>query len=102
LDVVANIGMTSIALSRICPNGQIAAIEPVPRTFEYLRRNVTEAASGNIKIFNFALGSREGVALMQGHPSNFASSFIADSYRIPASDHFTEQVAVRRLDEAFS
>jgi FkbM family methyltransferase len=94
--------MTSIALSRICPNGQIAAIEPVPRTFEYLRRNVTEAASGNIKIFNFALGSREGVALMQGHPSNFASSFIADSYRIPASDHFTEQVAIRRLDEAFS
>lgn len=69
LDVGANIGMTALALSQICPRGQIAAIEPVPRTFQYLRRNVAEADSGNIKIFNFALGSREGLALMQGHPA---------------------------------
>ena len=39
---------------------------------------------------------------MQCQPSNFASSFIADSYKIRAIDQFTEQVAVRRLDEAFS
>jgi FkbM family methyltransferase len=101
LDVGANIGMTALALSQICPRGQIVAIEPMPRTFQYLRRNVCEADSGNIEIFNFALGSREGVALMQGHPSNFACSFIADNYKIPDSDHFSHKVTVKRLDETF-
>ncbi|MBV9129634.1 MAG: FkbM family methyltransferase, partial [Verrucomicrobia bacterium] len=61
LDVGANIGMTALALSQICPSGQIAAIEPVPSTFEHLRRNVAEANSPNIEVFNFALGSREGL-----------------------------------------
>jgi FkbM family methyltransferase len=101
LDVGANIGMTTLALSQICPHGQIAAIEPVPRTFEHLRRNVAEAHSGNIEVFNFALGSRAGLALMQGHPSNFACSFIADNYKIPDSDHFSHEVTVKRLDETF-
>jgi FkbM family methyltransferase len=101
LDVGANIGMTALALSQICPRGQIAAIEPIPRTFQYLRRNVAEADSDNIKIFNFALGSKKRLALMQGHPSNFACSFIADNYTIPGSDHFSYKVTVKRLDEAF-
>jgi FkbM family methyltransferase len=101
LDVGANIGMTALALSQICRRGQIAAIEPVPHTFQYLQRNVTEAGSDNINIFNFALGSREGHALMQGHPSNLSCSFVADNYKIPASDHFSYTVTIRRLEEAF-
>ena len=102
LDVGANIGLTALVLSQICPRGQIAAIEPLPRSFKYLKRNVSEAGAINLKIFNFALGSSEGSVLMQGHPSNFACSFIADNYRIPGSDHFSQEVPVRRLDEAFS
>ena len=102
LDVGANIGMTALALSQICPRGQIAAIEPVPRNFQYLQRNVDQADAGNIKIFNFALGNRQGLALMQGHPSNFACSFIADNYEIPNSDHFSHEVTVKCLDETFS
>jgi len=101
LDVGANIGMTALALSQICPDGQIVAIEPVPRTFEHLRRNVAEANAGNIEVFNFALGSRGGLAPMQGHPSNLACSFIADSYKIPDADHFSHEVTVKRLDETF-
>jgi len=102
LDVGANIGMTALAFSQTCPRGQIAAIEPVPRTFQYLQRNVAEAGVHNIKIFNFALGSSTGTVLMQGHPSNFACSFVADNYAIPASDHFSCEVPVKRLDETFS
>jgi FkbM family methyltransferase len=101
LDIGANIGMTALALSRICPLGQIAAIEPLPRNFEYLRRNVSQSGARNIKIFNFALGSSEGEILMQGHPSNFACSFVADNYTIPANDHFSEGVPVKRLDDIF-
>jgi FkbM family methyltransferase len=102
LDVGANIGMTALAFSQICPQGQIAAIEPVPRTFRYLQRNGTEAGARNLKIFNFALGSSAGTVLMQGHPSNFACSFVADNYTIPASDHFSCEVPVKRLDDTFS
>jgi FkbM family methyltransferase len=102
LDVGANIGMTALAFSQICPRGQIAAIEPVPRTFRYLQRNVAEAGARNLKIFNFALGRSVGTALMQGHPSNFACSFVADKYTIPADDHFSYEVPVRRLDDTFS
>jgi Methyltransferase FkbM domain len=38
---------------------------------------------------------------MQGHPSNFACSFVADNYTIPADDHFAERVPVKRLDDVF-
>jgi hypothetical protein len=39
---------------QICPRGRIAAIEPVPRTFQLLQCNVANADSSNIKIPNFA------------------------------------------------
>jgi FkbM family methyltransferase len=102
LDIGANIGMTALAFSQICPRGQVAAIEPVPPTFRHLQRNVTKARARNLKIFNFALGSRAGSVLMQGHPSNFACSFVADNYTIPGRDHFSYEVPVRRLDDTFS
>src|ERR1700746_608252 len=84
LDVGANIGLTALAFSQICPRGQVAAIEPLPPTFQHLQRNVTKARARNLKIFNFALGSSAGTVLMQGHPSNFACSFVADNYTIPS------------------
>jgi FkbM family methyltransferase len=102
LDVGANIGMTALAFSQICSRGQIAAIEPLARTFQYLQRNVTEAGARNLKIFNFALGSTEGTVPMQGHPSNFACSFVADNYTIPDDNHFSYEVPVKRLDDTFS
>jgi FkbM family methyltransferase len=101
LDVGANIGMTALALSRACSRGQVAAIEPVSRTFRYLKQNVIKAGVPNVKVFNFALGSGEGSVLMQGHPSNFACSFVADNYTIPAKDHFSQRVPVKRLDDIF-
>jgi FkbM family methyltransferase len=102
LDVGANIGMTALALSQICAHGQVAAIEPLPRNFQYLKENVSNSGRPNIRTFNFALGSGEGSVLMQGHPSNFACSFIADNYTIPANDHFSHRVPVKRLDDIFS
>jgi len=102
LDIGANIGMTAIALAQICPRGQIAAIEPIPRTFQYLQQNASRAGAHNLKLFNFALGSVDGSVLMQGHPSNFSCSFVADNYTIPAPDHFARQVSVKRLDDIFS
>jgi FkbM family methyltransferase len=102
LDIGANIGLTAIAFSQICPHGRIAAIEPVPRTFEYLRKNVSSAGAHNVNLFNFAIGNTEGSVLMQGHPSNFACSFVADNYTVPATDHFACTVPIKRVDDIFS
>jgi len=102
LDIGANIGLTALALSQICERGRIVAIEPLPRNFEYLKQNVSKSGARNVKSFNFALGSSEGSVLMQGHSSNFACSFIADNYTIPADDHFSQRVPVKRLDDVFS
>ena len=63
---------------------------------------MAQSGSRNIQIFNFALGSSEGAVLMQGHPSNFACSFVADNYTITANDHFSHRVPVKRLDDIFS
>src|ERR1700724_3140198 len=101
LDIGANIGMTALALSQICERGRIVAIEPLPRNFEYLKQNVSKSGARNVKLFNFALGSSEGSVLMQGHPSNFACSFVADNYTIPTDDHFSQRVPVKRLDDVF-
>lgn len=102
LDVGANIGMTAIAFSRICLAGQVAAIEPLPHVYEYLRRNISASGAANVKTFNFALGSCAAAAVIQGHPSDYASSFIADKYQIPDTDHSAHNISIRRLDETFS
>jgi FkbM family methyltransferase len=101
IDVGANIGMTALALSQICSRGRVVAIEPVPRTFRYLRQNVSKAGVPNVQIFNWAIGSSEGSVVMQGHPSNFACSFIADNYAIPDTGHFSEAVPIKRLDDIY-
>jgi len=71
LDIGANIGMTALALSRICTDGQIVAIEPVPRTFRYLRGNVSKGRARNVQIFNCAVGSNEGLRPDAGTPEQF-------------------------------
>jgi len=96
IDVGANIGFTAIGLSQFCPAGRIAAIEPVPRTYALLQRNVR---APNVSLHNFALGAESGELEMQGNPDFLAGSFIADKFSIKGSNHFVERVPVHRLDD---
>lgn len=100
LDVGANIGLTACAFSTLCPDGRIACVEPVPRTFRYLQRNAGNLK--NVSLFQHALGSAPGEIRMQGNPDFLAGSFIADAYNIPGEGHFVESVPVKTLDSAFS
>jgi FkbM family methyltransferase len=101
IDVGANIGFTSIAFSTFCPNGKIAAVEPVPRTFDLLEKNLSAAGTTNVARFNFALGARAGELKMQGNPDFLAGSFVADKFSINDNIHFVNTVPVYPLDEAF-
>jgi FkbM family methyltransferase len=101
LDVGANIGLVTLALSEVCSEGRVAAIEPVSTTFDFLQKNIVESRAKNVKAFNFALGSKPASLLMQGAPSNLSGAFIADKYRIEKGP-FATVVEVKTLDEIFS
>lgn len=99
IDVGSNIGFTAIALAHFCPQGHVAAVEPVPRTYTLLRQNVDAA---NVSLHNFALGAAAGELEMQGNPDFLAGSFVADKFSIKDSNHFTDRVPVHALDDVFS
>ncbi|HEY1611206.1 MAG TPA: FkbM family methyltransferase, partial [Paraburkholderia sp.] len=81
LDVGANIGCTALALSQIVGDaGKVAAVEPVPRTFAHLSRNLRDVP--NVTLHNFAFGKTPGTVPMQGSDDNLSGAFIADQFTI--------------------
>ena len=62
VDVGANIGLATLVAAKIVgPTGRIIAVEPHPRTFEYLRDNVQlNGLTDVVRLYCAALGEREG------------------------------------------
>jgi FkbM family methyltransferase len=54
VDVGANIGLVSLALSILAPKGRIYSFEPMPRTAAHLRANV---GTRNVEVHEIALGA---------------------------------------------
>ena len=101
LDVGANIGMTSLAASKVCANGRIVAIEPIRRTYEFLQKNISTAGATNVTAFNFAAGNDNVSLPMQANLSFLAGAFVSDKCNVEAKDHFRETVSVKTLDNEF-
>ncbi|MES2998380.1 MAG: FkbM family methyltransferase [Pseudomonadota bacterium] len=101
IDIGANIGLTAIALGSICNRGKVAAIEPIPVTFQFLKENVKISGLNNITLHNFALGNQEDTVLMQGCADFLAGAFVAKQYQAN-KDHFTVTVPLYPLDKAFN
>lgn len=100
LDLGANLGLTTIALANICEKGKVIAVEPVPITFDFLKKNLLRSGLDNIKAYNFAVGNKEGTVLMQGNNSFLAGSFVADLYA--SEEHeLSVNIPVKTLDKAF-
>jgi FkbM family methyltransferase len=59
VDAGANVGVFSVLAAVKHPGATIFAFEPAPATFEILKENVKHYS--NIRVFNCALGEREGV-----------------------------------------
>ncbi|HTV53513.1 MAG TPA: FkbM family methyltransferase [Terriglobia bacterium] len=60
LDVGANVGSLAVlAASVVGPEGRVYAIEPHPRTYSYLKKNILLNRFSNVATFNVALGDRE-------------------------------------------
>lgn len=55
LDIGANIGWYSLNIAKDVPQGYIMAFEPVPKTFQYLKKNIELNNIHNVKLYNFGL-----------------------------------------------
>ncbi len=60
LDVGANIGLTAILLSLVCPQGKVFAFEASPRNARYLRENLRRNGIENCVAIESAVGSHCG------------------------------------------
>jgi len=67
LDVGANIGLFTLFVARTCRRPRIYAFEPIPDVFACLRRN-TELHGVNARVFEHALGERDGSASFTFYP----------------------------------
>lgn len=60
LDIGANIGWYSLNLAKDVPEGCIMAFEPIPKTYQYLKKNIAINGIKNVELYNFGLSDKEG------------------------------------------
>lgn len=64
LDIGANIGFITLFAAKKNSNGQVFAFEANPDTVQILNTNVKDNGVKNVNVFDFALGSENGNALL--------------------------------------
>lgn len=60
IDIGANIGITTIPLSKQLPNSRIAAIEPIPHNVRTLKKIIRFFNARNVVVFPMAAGDHNG------------------------------------------
>ncbi len=82
LDVGANIGLTAIALGRLCTQGRVFAIEASPDTYPFLYQNIARSGLKNVRCENLAAAATPGEVELS-HPAVFsAGAFVSDKYQV--------------------
>ena len=95
LDVGANIGMTTLLMSKLFR--EIYSFEPVPSTFSLLKENVGRNRLENINLFNVALGNGAFSTEIQFAEGNRSGGFINDITKA-SEGHITEKIMVEKGD----
>lgn len=92
IDAGANIGTMTLGSSLIVGSkGKVYSIEPHPRTFNFLKGNISLNCFTNIETFNVALGSNSGNI-------SFSNKKSDDQNGVVMNENGTS-VPIRRLDE---
>ncbi len=94
LDIGANVGPITLALSRLCPDGHVHAFEPAADSFEFLQRNIARNGARNVTPHRLALSDTIGEATLHYNHEFSGGAFISDHLR----DGVPEVVTVRTLD----
>lgn len=88
IDVGANIGLYSLALSILAPRGVVYAFEPSPSAIGYLRENVRANCVANVEVSDMAIADRCGTAAFQDFSFFSAGSFISDESPLLTSESY--------------
>jgi FkbM family methyltransferase len=113
VDAGANIGIHSLGMSHLAPQGHVYAFEPSPGAFDWLQRNLSQNGVTNVTAVQSALSDRVGTIGFHDVPFFTAGSFTAEegSYlgsgavgsnlvEVPCTtlDTFVEAHRVQRVD----
>ena len=86
VDVGAHIGyFTLLAARAVGPRGRVVAVEPEPRNFRALLRNLRRARVGNVLAVRAAASDRRGetwLRLSEEHPGDHRIAAVAEGVRI--------------------
>jgi FkbM family methyltransferase len=73
VDVGANVGLHTVAMSRLVgPGGRVFAFEPDPHNFRLLETNLGLNGAQNVTTRQCAIGDADGVCRLARNPRNFA------------------------------
>lgn len=98
VDVGANYGYTACLFAyEVEDQGHVLAMEPGPRMFDLLRRNVERNVPGRVTVVNAAVGSEPGRAQLHRSGSNLATHSLSPTLVPNVRD--VVDVEVRTLDE---
>jgi FkbM family methyltransferase len=101
LDVGANIGLYSLALSAVAPEGRIYAFEPSPSAFSHLQENVRANGIGQVETTQVAVSDRVGSVTFHDFSFFSAGSFSSDEGSLLSTDSYGSsafQAATTTLD----
>lgn len=85
LDIGANVGRVSLAISHYCPDAKIYSFEPVPATYDKLKRNIElNGKETNIFPYNIGFSNERGEMILYVSPASEASSMrpLEDAYYV--------------------
>jgi len=78
LDIGANIGWYALNLVRWFPELMVHAFEPVPQTFDYLRRNVSLNETAAIRIYDHGFSNTTEDKIIFFHPEGSGNASLAN------------------------
>lgn len=101
LDVGANEGMFTILMAALFPEARIIALEPVPRTYFQLVRNLGLNGFKNVSAYNVGLGG-PGHHTATMNVSKIFSGGSTEKCTFVPEDHYQVEVGLISLAEAFT
>ena len=110
LDVGSNIGYYAVLESNLVgKDGKIIAIEPSPKNYEYLKKNLEMQNNSNVDAFNFAAADKNGEVNFLIYkesngcmtiPDGEKTSIPGDIIKVQAKrlDTFLDEISVKKID----
>jgi FkbM family methyltransferase len=77
-DIGANIGWYTINICKKYPHAHIYAFEPIPKTFDYLNKNVSLNEISNVSLLNFGFSDKEGKIEFYYYPEGSGNASLSN------------------------